>query len=258
MLDREPFLKAVFADPDNDLPRLVFADYLEEQGETEWAELIRVQCELARRPAGTRPGGTLRRLIDRNRELVRAVRGFDPGTSPGLDRGFAVNDTIEIDSDGLYDPDGFRGRAAAEHPEWYGATRLKVVAGKIVFPVQLNTLLTSPVTAHVTDLDLSGREVESAATVFENGNDEGRSVVDIEIRPVVTVSMVELLTQSRDARRLTGLDLTNNDLDNVAARAIGRSPHLFRLGRLAFSRGNRFRGAVWQELVARFGEHVVE
>jgi hypothetical protein len=69
---------------------------------------------------------------------------------------------------------------------------------------------------------------------------------------------VELLAQSRDVRRLTDLDLTFNDLDNDAARAIARSPHLFRLRRLAFSRGNRFRGRVWQQLVERFGENVVE
>ena len=48
MLDREPFLKAIFAAPDDDLPRLVFADYLDERVDHAWAELIRVQCELAR------------------------------------------------------------------------------------------------------------------------------------------------------------------------------------------------------------------
>lgn len=41
-------LKAVAADPHNDLPRLVYADYLEEHGQPDRAEIIRVQCELAR------------------------------------------------------------------------------------------------------------------------------------------------------------------------------------------------------------------
>ena len=35
MLDREPFLQAIYAAPDDDLPRLVFADYLDEQGDSE-------------------------------------------------------------------------------------------------------------------------------------------------------------------------------------------------------------------------------
>ncbi len=45
---REAFLKAIFATPDDDLPRLVFADFLDEHGEAERAEFIRVQVELAR------------------------------------------------------------------------------------------------------------------------------------------------------------------------------------------------------------------
>ena len=41
-------LAAVLADPDDDAPRLVLADWLEENGFTERAEFIRVQIELAR------------------------------------------------------------------------------------------------------------------------------------------------------------------------------------------------------------------
>lgn len=37
--------------PDDDTPRLILADWLDEYGEPERAELIRVQCELARREA---------------------------------------------------------------------------------------------------------------------------------------------------------------------------------------------------------------
>jgi uncharacterized protein (TIGR02996 family) len=48
MTDREVLLRAVCENPDDDLPRLVFADWLEEHGEPDRAEFIRVQCELAR------------------------------------------------------------------------------------------------------------------------------------------------------------------------------------------------------------------
>jgi uncharacterized protein (TIGR02996 family) len=44
-------LGAVIADPDSDRLRLDFAGWLEAHGEPEWAELIRVQVELARFPA---------------------------------------------------------------------------------------------------------------------------------------------------------------------------------------------------------------
>ena len=39
-------LAAILANPDEDTPRLVYADWLEENGEPERAEFIRVQCEL--------------------------------------------------------------------------------------------------------------------------------------------------------------------------------------------------------------------
>jgi hypothetical protein len=58
-------------------------------------------------------------------------------------------------------------------------------------------------------------------------------------------------------RRVTELDLTDNDLDNDAARAIVRSPYLDNLKRLNLLAGNRFRGRVWQQVIARFGEDVV-
>src|SRR5262245_1243255 len=42
-----PFLATIRESPDEDGPRLIYADWLEEQGECDRAEFIRVQCELA-------------------------------------------------------------------------------------------------------------------------------------------------------------------------------------------------------------------
>src|SRR4051794_25062384 len=41
------FLTAICRSPDDDAPRLVYADWLEEHGDPERAEFIRVQCALA-------------------------------------------------------------------------------------------------------------------------------------------------------------------------------------------------------------------
>jgi uncharacterized protein (TIGR02996 family) len=49
MTDASALLAAVRADPADDAPRLVYADWLDEHGQPERAEFIRVQCELARR-----------------------------------------------------------------------------------------------------------------------------------------------------------------------------------------------------------------
>ena len=52
--DEAALLKAVCADRDNDLPRLVYADWLDEHGRPERAEFIRLQCVQAteQEPAG--------------------------------------------------------------------------------------------------------------------------------------------------------------------------------------------------------------
>ena len=55
MPDPAAFLAAITASPDDDLPRLVYADWLDEtcqQGAAARAEFIRVQCELERLPPG--------------------------------------------------------------------------------------------------------------------------------------------------------------------------------------------------------------
>lgn len=44
---KEQFLAAVAASPDDDAPRLIYADWLEENGESERAEFIRIQCRIA-------------------------------------------------------------------------------------------------------------------------------------------------------------------------------------------------------------------
>lgn len=47
MPTEEAFLQAIREHPEDDLPRLVFADWLDEQGRSQRAEFVRVQCELA-------------------------------------------------------------------------------------------------------------------------------------------------------------------------------------------------------------------
>jgi uncharacterized protein (TIGR02996 family) len=47
----QAFLDAIVSDMEDDAPRLIYADWLDEQGQGERAEFIRVQVERARRPA---------------------------------------------------------------------------------------------------------------------------------------------------------------------------------------------------------------
>jgi uncharacterized protein (TIGR02996 family) len=92
------FLQAVLDEPDDDAPRLVYADWLEEHGDAARAEFLRVQCELARLADGDgrrwelearerwllwhhgkRWAGPLRRLVKR----WQFRRGFVEGVTAG-------------------------------------------------------------------------------------------------------------------------------------------------------------------------------
>ena len=48
MTDQDALLRAVRAHPDDDTPRLVYADWLDEHGDPRRAEFVRVQCRIAR------------------------------------------------------------------------------------------------------------------------------------------------------------------------------------------------------------------
>lgn len=77
MDEEEAFLHAICENPDEDTPRLAFADYLDERGDSvnaAWAELIRVQVALARGAGEDRE-----RFAARDRELSRAITFPWPG-----------------------------------------------------------------------------------------------------------------------------------------------------------------------------------
>jgi uncharacterized protein (TIGR02996 family) len=68
MTQDEAFLQAIIEAPDDDAHRLVYADWLDDNGDPERAEFIRLQCALARRGAAA---SSRRRLYERARGLLR-------------------------------------------------------------------------------------------------------------------------------------------------------------------------------------------
>src|SRR5205807_10301364 len=72
-MDRQrQFLQAILDDPDDDMLRLIYADWLEERGDPR-AEFIRVQCELAGFPPHLPDKAALRaraRLCQRSQALL--------------------------------------------------------------------------------------------------------------------------------------------------------------------------------------------
>ncbi len=72
VFEEHRFLRAIAEHPGDDLPRMVYADWLEEAGETARAESIRVQCELAQPDLAEDRRGALRArecaLLDAHRD----------------------------------------------------------------------------------------------------------------------------------------------------------------------------------------------
>ena len=85
----EGLIAAVFAAPDDDLPRLVLADYLEERGEAERAALIRVSCELDKGKMPAARKKVLQKEVARLSEAVLAepLALLPRGTTHKLRRG---------------------------------------------------------------------------------------------------------------------------------------------------------------------------
>jgi uncharacterized protein (TIGR02996 family) len=102
MHDAESLLAAIAAEPDDDLPRLAYADWLDEHGLPHRAELIRLQCQ------AEREGGPSDDEDDRAHSLIARCRAGWTAHLPQTDgvkwhfrRGFP--EAIEIEGQVLLD-----------------------------------------------------------------------------------------------------------------------------------------------------------
>lgn len=87
MTERDMLLRSILTEPDDDTARLVFADWLDENGESQWAALIRQQVNDLRKPQTHRPGQAAEyvwHLTPTPLALAPAVPGWQYTT----DRGF--------------------------------------------------------------------------------------------------------------------------------------------------------------------------
>src|SRR4051812_17905575 len=90
MTDADALLRAVLAAPDDDAPRLVYADWCDEHGDPDRAAFIRAQVELARHP--NHPKRDERKQTERTLWRQHRVEwtAWVPRWAevPGFDRGF--------------------------------------------------------------------------------------------------------------------------------------------------------------------------
>ncbi len=204
----DAFLKAILADPDDDTHRLVYADWLEENGgeaELARAEFIRVQVEADR----LKKGKARTALERRARALLKANPAWErPITEPGLGskpvfrRGFLHQVTLPA----------FRFVRVAD--ELFAAAP---TVRSVIFPTPLNEiddLVACPALARLTEADLS------------QFCQCGACAIDVQIRAVFACKY---------AANLTRLRVSGNRIDEEGARALAASKHLKRLRELDLS-----------------------
>src|SRR5262245_42219655 len=101
MSDGPALLASCVEDPEDDVPRLVYADWLEEQGQSERAEFIRAQIQLARDPDDSPERRALafraRELLDQHEEewIPRSPPLPDVALEWSFRRGFVEHILVE-------------------------------------------------------------------------------------------------------------------------------------------------------------------
>lgn len=95
-----PFIRAILEAPDDDGPRLIYADWLDEHGRHDRAEFIRLQVEAARLPACQQAESMLKRaeqLLDGQDVSWCPTLGYMIGVA-GWRRGFIDSLSAEVRS----------------------------------------------------------------------------------------------------------------------------------------------------------------
>jgi uncharacterized protein (TIGR02996 family) len=206
LTDEQPFLDAIFERYADDRPRLVYADYLDDCGAPERAELVRVQLALAR----LGPDDPRRvELSDRQLELLTRNRtawtAHLAGLVVSLDFRRGVPDSVSVDARTFLD----RG---AELFARLRVRRLRVLDVGAV----MDKLVAAPLLAGVRELDLCGADLGTAG--------------------------VAALARSPHLKRLDALDLGFNALEDAAVEHLARSSGFEALTQLALNDNDRITG----------------
>jgi uncharacterized protein (TIGR02996 family) len=244
----DAFLQAVRDDPDDDAPRLVYADWLEERGDVTRAEFIRVQCELERLAAddARRPA-----LVRRQRLLMLGHEAEWAGPLPGLVsnwqfcRGFVERVTVEAqrflrDADALLDlapirtarllgvtPGLCRELALSRHLGRLAELDLLHAGGSAIAASGAEALVRSPYLANLAALRLHGHHLGNAGARAVAGSPSlaALTALDLGSNDIGDLG-AESLAVSQPFPRLKILDLYGNRIGPDGARFLARSANL--------------------------------
>lgn len=262
--DEAALLASVWGAPHDDLPRLVYADWLEEHGATDAdrgrAEFIRLQCDrAAKEAAGDETSAAAYR---REEELARRFGegwaeddGLPWGDPPPnlFVRGLvAARDTVTAGGPDRRSPPG---------PPWVGEVEVEWGAGGLAgvdlaaacagaYKVRLYARDTpwtaadfasldaaAPALRHVTHLELSGRAGPEAIAWARQVAFDRVHCLELDTRTRPGADLVAALAESPLAPQLTKLDLQGVHLTNAGLWAVGQRTEFARLRALYVGMG---------------------
>lgn len=229
MTTQAAFLADILENADDDAPRLIYADWLDDQGRpelTDRAEFIRVQCRLARLPIDDpeRPA-----LVERERGLLQTyllpwlqelpeVRSV---SWAGFQRGFPAH--IHVSGYHWF---------ARHAPVLFATAPIQAVEFTAGHHAYLD-LTTSPYLARLRWLKLSNRYLDAGGgqAIAASAHVAGLRTLVISNRGINLGGAVAILNSTQLAA-LEHLELRNNLFGNGAARTIATTTGLPRLVRL--------------------------
>lgn len=222
MTDEAALLAAILAHPDEDTPRLMFADWLDEHGQPERAEFIRIQCDpTADEVAEDRAA----ELEERNR--VKWLVGLPqfPSTRWEFRRGF---------------------------PEYLEVTA-EVVLSRFESFVRVPSLrsLTVYELSNQTTRDFVSRRWGSTWVALELEEDPSLS----HLNPYDSTPAIVAVARSPQFKQLQHLQLSMFDFTQEGVAALASSPHLQYLRRLRLA--DYADGPLFAPLRERFGDGLV-
>jgi uncharacterized protein (TIGR02996 family) len=259
--DEEPFLDAILARPDDDGPRLIYADFLESSGDPATAargELVRVQVALARLSDGDTPQGPGPALAERQAELLQRYADAWAAELLDIDAGVefrrGIPDAVYVDAaaflargDGLFRRTRVgAGRSLVRRVRLLNAVRVMPrlihcpflglapeldLCGNDLGNGGVNLLVRSPYLGPVEVLDLgfNGLDDVGVGVLAKAATLPNLRALALNDNGQVTGNGVLELAGSPFLGGLESLDLSGNDVNDAGVRAVVESRPLARL-----------------------------
>jgi uncharacterized protein (TIGR02996 family) len=262
----DAFLRAVIADPEDDAPRLRYADWLRANGDPERAELIRLEVRLAR------AANPIDRKWNRARARVRALLAahreewLAPVRQPmrqfvSFERGFPGLAHCDIEEFISWDEDCWQSAPVTtlclRTEALYTGDLDGIASFRKHIGGRVRALAAAPQLAHILHLDMGESGIRSDLIK--------PLVASRHLTQLLSLSLADnglgdtaarAVAESRRLPSLTSLDLSGNRIGDKGAQALAASPHLASLRRLDLTH-NRLGDAGSAALRERFRDRVV-